>query len=167
MNRDLLVERNSHLTEFLRDASRAVVPTLRLVVLTCADHRVDPAHVLGLGPSEAVVLRNPGGRVTNDILRSLMVLATVAAVENVAAEFDIVIMHHTDCGLSRLSDPEHATLIADFVGIDEGAVDDLSLDDPVIAVRRDVARLRSMIPGPGTSVEGLVYDLEAGVVYPC
>lgn len=167
MNQDLLIERNSHRTEFLLAASRALVPTLRLIVITCADHRVDPAHVLGLGPSEAVVLRNPGGRVTSDILRSLMVLATVASVEDVSSGFDIVVMHHTDCGLSRLTDPEHEALIADFVGVDEATVKDLALDNPVAAVRYDVERLRSVVSGPDTTVAGLIYDVESGVVYPC
>ena len=64
MTIDLAMARNSERAPTMREASKDLNPLLRLVVLTCADHRVDPAHVLGLEPSEAIVLRNPGGRVT-------------------------------------------------------------------------------------------------------
>jgi carbonic anhydrase len=134
------------------------------VVIACADHRADPAHILGLEPGEAVVLRNPGGRVTNDVLRSLLVLSTVAAIEGLGSGFDVIVVHHTDCGLSRLSSPDHASLIADYVGITTEEVADLALADPLTAVRHDVDRLRSVVPSPDTTITGLVYDLESGTV---
>lgn len=76
-------------------------------------------------------------------------------------------MHHTDCGLSRLTGPEHEALIADFVGVDEVTVKDLALDNPVAAVRYDLERLRSVVSGPDATFASLIYDLESGVVYPC
>ena len=163
MSVDLLVERNSVRSPGLRAVSRSLTPSLRTVVIACADHRADPAHILGLEPGEAVVLRNPGGRVTNDVLRSLLVLSTIAAVDDLGSGFEIVVVHHTDCGLCRLSSPEHAPLIASYVGVTTEEVTDLALADPLTAVRRDVDRLRSVV-SPDTTVTGLVYDLESGAV---
>jgi carbonic anhydrase len=163
MSVDNLLERNSVRSPGLRAASRSLSPSLRTVVIACADHRADPAHVLGLEPGEAVVLRNPGGRVTTDVLRSLLVLSTIAAIEGLGSGFDVVVMHHTDCGLCRLSSPDHAPLIAKYVGVTIEEVTDLALADPLTAVRRDVSRLRSVVP-PGTPITGLVYDLESGSV---
>jgi carbonic anhydrase len=164
MSVDILMERNSARSQGLRAASRSLSPSLRTIVIACADHRADPAHVLGLEPGEAVVLRNPGGRVTDDVMRSLLVLSTVAAIEGLGSGFDIVVVHHTDCGLSRLSSPDHAQLIADYVGVTTEEVADLALADPLTAVRRDVNRLRSVVPSPDTTITGLLHDLESGTV---
>jgi carbonic anhydrase len=164
MSVDILVERNSVRAPSLRATSRSLSPSLRTVVIACSDHRTDPAHVLGLEPGEAVVLRNPGGRVTSDVLRSLLVLAAVAAIEELGSGFDIVVVHHTDCGLSRLTGPDYASLVADYVGVTTEEVAGLALADPFTAVRHDVDRLRAVLPSPGTTVTGLVHDLESGTV---
>ena len=163
MSLGALLERNATASGTLASHDDSLVPTLRTVVLTCADHRVDPAHVLGLGLGDAVVLRNPGGRVTPDAIRSLLVLGTVAAVEDLRTDFQIVVMHHTDCGLSRLTGPEHASLIADFAGVEASAVGALHVDDPVLAVQHDVALLNSL-GVLATPAVGLVYDIATGLV---
>jgi carbonic anhydrase len=163
MSLDILVKRNSVRAPSLRAVSRSLSPSLRTVVIACADHRADPAHVLGLEQGEVVVLRNPGGRVTNDVLRSLLVLSTVASVDGLGSGFDLVVMHHTDCGLSRLASPDHAPLIAAYVGVTAEEVPDLALADPLAAVRHDVNKLRALVQ-PDTTVTGLVYDLESGTV---
>ena len=164
MNVDILVERNSARSQGLRTTSRALLPALRTVVIACADHRADPAHVLGLEPGEAIVLRNPGGRVTNDVLRSLNVLVIIGGLAGINSAFDLVVMHHTECGLSHLSPTDHAPLIADYVGVTAEQVADLALADPFEAVRHDVKRLLSVVQSPETTVTGLVYDLESGTV---
>ena len=78
---DTLLERNAKLSKGLSGKSFTLTPGLHALVLTCADHRVDPAQVLGLQLGEAVVLRNPGGRVTPAFISELAVLATVAQIE--------------------------------------------------------------------------------------
>lgn len=160
-----LLRRNAALVGGVAAQDRSIVPALRTVVLTCADHRVDPAHVLGIGLGDAIVLRNPGGRLTSSVLQDLLVLATVAAVEDIAIDFEFVIMHHTDCGLSRLDGPEHASLISTFVGVDASQSAELEVADPVLSVQYDVARLTSLgVLSPATQVVGLVLDLETGQV---
>ncbi|OBI88251.1 carbonic anhydrase [Mycobacterium sp. 1245805.9] len=159
-----LIDRNARRAKTLSTASRSLTPALRTIVLTCADHRVDPAHVLGLQPGDAIVLRNPGGRVTPDVLRSLLVLSTVAAVEGIDAVFEILVMHHTDCGLARLDAPEHAALVAAYLGTHEDDVAKLTVADPWRAVNYDVHLLREFARAPETTITGLVYDLESGTV---
>lgn len=160
-----LLERNAGAAADVARQDRAIVPRLRTLVLTCADHRVDPAHVLGLGLGDAIVLRNPGGRLTTDVLQNLLVLATIAEVEEIEAEFEIVIMHHTDCGMSRLVGSEHAPLLAAFAGLEQQEVDLLQVADPIESVRYDVNRLRSLgVLSSTTSLVGVVLDLTTGLV---
>lgn len=163
MSVDTLVSRSALMASARASHNRSVTPALGVVVLTCADHRVDPAYVLGLELGDAVVLRNPGGRVTPDIIRSLLVLGTVAAIENMSTDFQIVVMHHTDCGLSRLAGGEHARMLAEFAGVEEGAVNTLHVEDPVLSVQRDVASLNSL-GVLTTPAIGLVYDIVTGLV---
>ena len=143
----------------------ALEPSLRTVILCCADHRADPAHVLGLMPNEAIVIRNPGGRVTPDFLRSLAVLAVVAMTENLSAAYELILMQHTDCGLSHLSPETNADVLASFFGVTSDEVANKQLGDPREAVRRDVSLLRSNPLVPRTLVvSGLVYDVDTGRV---
>lgn len=143
----------------------ALEPNLRAVILCCADHRADPAHVLGLEPNEAIVIRNPGGRVTPDFLRNLGVLATIARVERLSSEFELILMQHTDCGLSHLSPETHAEVLASFLGVSPAEVGAKNLSDPREAVRSDIALLRQdrFLPS-SLIVGGLVYDVDTGRV---
>lgn len=164
MTTQIALARNAERAARLRDATRDLTPSLRLVVLTCADHRVDPAHILGIGLGEAVVLRNPGGRVTRDFLRSLAVLSTVAAVEGMETAFDFLVLHHTDCGLSRLAPIEHAAIVADYAGVNVDDVPGLLLADPHRSADYDGRLLAAMVESASSTVTAAVYDLETGLV---
>jgi len=158
-----LLARNGKLSDGLGRRALGISPELRTLVLTCGDHRVDPAHVLGVDLGEAVVLRNVGGRVTPGFIQSLAVLATVGAVEGLATAFELVVMHHTDCGTSRLDRPEYAALLADYFGVCEADVAARHLSDPVASVRTDIELLRSHPLLPRTLIaSGIVYDVESG-----
>ncbi len=160
---ETLLDRNTTLRDELGERALAISPGLRALVLTCADHRVDPAHVLGVDLGEAVVLRNVGGRVTPDFIQNLAVLATVGAVEGLATGFELVVMHHTDCGTSRLGGPEYAALLAAYFGVSEADVAGRHVTDPVASVRTDIALLRSHPLLPRTLIaSGIVYDVESG-----
>jgi carbonic anhydrase len=160
---ETVIERNEKLSEQLSEQSFTLTPNLKALVLTCADHRVDPAHVLGLDLGEAVVLRNPGGRVTQAFVQSLAVLAVVAAVDDVEPGFELIVMHHTDCGITRLDAPDYSAMMASYFGVDEDAVPAKHLSDPREAVRTDVQTLRSNPLIPRTLVvSGIVYDIATG-----
>jgi carbonic anhydrase len=82
-------------------------PNLKAMIIGCADMRVDPAHLLGLKPGEALVLRNIGGRITPVLLQELGMLGRIGQVMGKVAggggEFHLIVLHHTDCGITRLA----------------------------------------------------------------
>jgi carbonic anhydrase len=161
---ETVLTRNATLSERLSEREFEITPDLKALVLSCADHRVDPAHVLGLELGEAVILRNPGGRVTAAFVQELAVLAVVAAVEGLDPGFELIVMHHTDCGITRLDAPDHTALIASYFGVEEDAVPAKHLSDPKEAVRADIETLRANPLMPATLMaSGIVYDVETGL----
>ena len=125
-------------------------PSRKLAVLTCMDARIDVFAVLGLHLGEAHVLRNAGGRVTDDVLRSLALSAHVLGVDTV------VVMQHTKCGLAGVTDEE----LRARTGADFGF---FPIDDHTAALREDLALLAaSPYLGPVELVAGFVYDVESG-----
>jgi len=101
--------------------SRAM-PNVKAVIIGCADMRADPAHVHGIKPGEAVVLRNIAGRITPGLLEQLGLLGRIGElageVPGGGGEFHLVVLQHTDCGISRLAgDPAK---LAHYFQIEEG-----------------------------------------------
>lgn len=127
-------------------------PSRQLAVLTCMDARIDVLGALGLQLGEAHVLRNAGGRVTDDVLRSLALSAHALGVDSV------VVMEHTECGLSGVTDDQ----LRRSIGAD---IDFHSIDDHRSALRADVETLVST-PwlAPLRLVAGLLYDTASGRV---
>ena len=125
-------------------------PRRHLAVVTCMDTRIDVLAVLGLEVGEVHVLRNAGGRVTDDVLRSLALSCHVLGVDTV------VVMQHSRCGLAGTSDEE----LRARTGAD---VDFLPIDDHRVALREDVQRLAATpFLSPVQQVAGLIYDVETG-----
>jgi carbonic anhydrase len=143
------------------------MPNVRAIVIGCADMRVDPAQVLGIKAGEAVVIRNIGGRVTPSLLEQLGLLGTIGSVVGKVpgggGDFHLVVMHHTDCGMTRLAGD--AAALAHYFQISEGEVPQKSAGDPRAAVAVDVAALRAVPALPGQwLISGLVYDVATGLV---
>lgn len=135
-------------------------------VITCLDPRVDPAHILGLQLGEAIVLRNGGGRVTQQTIETVAFIAQL--VENFSSgkgRFEVAIIHHTDCGSANLADDEFRHRFAERIGVTEAALLDLAVVEPVASVVVDVNRLRAARPlFPCVTVSGHVYDVATGLV---
>ena len=143
-----------------------VFPTLRLFVITCLDPRVDPAHFLGLGLSDAIVARNVGGRVTQEVINDVAFIGQIA--ENALPDgplFEVAVIHHTQCGAGALADDSFRRSYAERIGADESTLRDHAVIDPAQTVARDVERLH-LAPSvsPGVSVSGHVYDVVTGLV---
>jgi carbonic anhydrase len=143
------------------------MPNVKAIIIGCADMRVDPAHVLGIKPGEAVVIRNIGGRITPGLLEQLRLLWRIGDVAGEIPgggdEFHMIVLHHTDCGITRLaSDPG---MLAHYFQITEGQLGPKAVTDPRAAVAADVAALRAVpaLPGPWL-LSGLVYDVVTGLV---
>jgi carbonic anhydrase len=143
------------------------MPNVKAIIIGCADMRVDPAHVLGIKPGEAVVIRNIGGRITPGLLEQLGLLGRIGEVAGAnpggGGEFHIVVLQHTDCGITRLAgDP---AMLTHYFQVQEGELKKKAVTDPRAAVAVDVAVLRSIPALPGQwLISGLVYDVATGLV---
>jgi carbonic anhydrase len=143
-----------------------VFPKLRLFVITCLDPRVDPAHFLGLELSDAIVVRNVGGRVTPEVVNDVAFIGQIA--ETVLPDgplVEIAVIHHTQCGAAALADDTFRHAYAQRIGAEESGLRERAVLDPAATVTRDVQRLRSAPAIPTrVSVSGHVYDVTTGLV---
>ncbi|HVI09383.1 MAG TPA: carbonic anhydrase [Candidatus Binatia bacterium] len=170
---DSMLERNKDFAA-RQAAAGALMPSLpralpnaRAIIIGCADMRVDPAHVLGIEPGEAVVIRNIGGRITPGLLEQLAMLGRIGAVAEAVAggggEFHLIVLQHTDCGITRLAgDP---AMLAKYFQIQNNDLKAKAVTDPRAAIAGDVAFLRSIPALPGDwLLSGLMYDVATGLV---
>jgi carbonic anhydrase len=135
-----------------------VRPARHLVVVTCMDSRIDTFAALGLDLGDAHILRNAGGRVTDDVLRSLALSTTLLGTS------EVIVIHHTQCGLSMMSDVEVRAACA-AVGVDAEGIDFMTFTDVEASVREDVDRLRtSPLVAHRITVSGWVFDVQTGAL---
>jgi carbonic anhydrase len=131
-------------------------PAKRVAVLACMDARLNPYALLGLREGDAHVIRNAGGVVTDDEIRSLAISQRLLGTE------EIILIHHTDCGMLTFRDDEFRRQIQEETGVKPEwaaeAFDDLEED-----VRQSIARIKSspFIPRKD-DVRGFVYDVKTG-----
>jgi carbonic anhydrase len=143
------------------------MPSVKAIIIGSADMRVDPAHVLGIKPGEAVVLRNIGGRITPGLLEQLGLLGRIGEVAGEipggGGEFHLIVLQHTDCGITRLvGDP---AMLAHYFQVQEGELRTKAVTDHRAALAVDVAALRAIPALPGAwLISGLVYDVATGLV---
>ena len=130
-------------------------PRRRLAVVACMDARLEPLAVLGLALGDAHVIRNAGGRVDDDVIRSLVVSTLALGVRMV------VVLHHIDCGMAKLANADLQALV-ETVG---AATDEdfLTAPDPEHALWLDVATIATspLLP-PELEVHGFRYDVKTG-----
>jgi carbonic anhydrase len=145
-------------------------PAAQVVILTCLDHRVDPAIILGLRLGDAPVIRNAGGRVTQAVIGDIAYLAFLAEQlfsGQIADDrlFEVAIVHHTQCGTSFLADPSFRRRATEATGLPEAALEASAVADPHTTVQADVERLLTAPSlSPKVSVSGHVYDIATGRV---
>jgi carbonic anhydrase len=160
---DLFLGRNREFAERQGVAALRMMPTRRTMIIGCVDPRVEPAAVLGLELGEAIVIRNVGGRVTPGVLRTLGLLAQIAGREGIKPDegWNLVVLHHTDCGIRHLTDD--LDLLAAELGTTADAVDLTTLTDPRASLAADLQVLRANQRLPrGLVVSGLLYDTGSG-----
>ncbi len=156
---DLIDRLVGHADEWVKDFTAgelAVQPTLRLAVVACQDSRLDPQGLLGLGPGEAHYMRNAGGTVTDDMLRSLVISQRFLGTR------EIILIQHTDCGMLKFTDDA----LLDDLHAETGmrptwAVE--TFDDLDDDLRQSMRRIETspFIPYKD-SVRGFVYEVETG-----
>ncbi len=143
------------------------MPNVKAIIVGCADVRVDPAHVLGTKPGEAVVIRNIGGRITPGCWSSWVCSGeSVRLPERLlgaAGSFTSSCFKHTDCGITRLAgDP---SMLTHYFQIQGEELKAKAVTAPRAAVAVDVASLRAIPALPGEwLVSGLVYEVATGLI---
>jgi carbonic anhydrase len=134
-------------------------PGRRFAVLACMDARLDPAKFLGLAEGDAHVIRNAGGRASDDAIRSLVISATLLGTR------EFVVVHHTDCGMATFTNDDLRERLREERGADASGIDFLpfSGSDLDQSVREDVERIRTspLLPAD-IPVRGFVYDVRSG-----
>jgi carbonic anhydrase len=135
-------------------------PARKLAILTCMDSRIQLFPVLGLKLGDAHVIRNAGGRASDDAIRSLMVST------NLLGTREIIVMHHTDCGQHRFTDADIRDFLRENRGVDTGDTPFLTFTDLHDSVREDIEKIRAspLLP-PDITVSGLIFDVATGGVH--
>src|SRR3954469_4340269 len=153
---DELIQANESYAASFDKGDLPLPPAKRVAVVACMDARLIPTRALGLQEGDAHVIRNAGGVVTDDVLRSLAISQRLLGTE------EIVLIHHTDCGMLTFTDDEFKRSIQEETGIKpEWAAEAFSdLDEDV---RQSIARIKAspFIPKKD-SVRGFVYDVHSG-----
>ena len=128
-----------------------------LAIITCMDSRIDPLRVVGMKPGDAKILRNAGARVTEDVLRTLVLATHLLNVER------ILVMPHTDCRMASGTESEVHDAIEAMSGINTRSIEIRTVSDQVAALEIDVLRIRSFPFLPkGIEVVGAIYDVKSG-----
>jgi carbonic anhydrase len=164
-----LLERNEQFARTYTPVALGL-PTAQVIVVTCLDHRVDPALFFGLQLGEAPVIRNAGGRVTQAVIEDLAYLAFLA--EQLFGGqlqddrlFEVAVIHHTQCGTGFAADPGFRQQAARQTGVDEAVLEAAAVADPYATVPADVQRLLAAPQtSPKVTVSGHVYDIATGRV---
>ncbi|MCP2349686.1 beta-class carbonic anhydrase [Nonomuraea roseoviolacea] len=131
-----------------------------LAVVTCMDSRIDPLGLLGLKAGDAKILRNAGARVTDDVLRTLVLAVYLLGVERV------LVMPHTDCGMAKVTDGDVHDL-TQVHGVDTRSLEFHTVPDQDAALRHDLTRIRTSPFLPkDMPVGGAIYDVHTGKLMP-
>jgi len=132
-----------------------------LAIITCMDSRIDPLRIVGMQPGDAKILRNAGARVTEDVLRTL-VLATYLLNVN-----RVLVMPHTDCRMASGTEDEIHAAIKERSGVDTRGIEIRTVKDQVAALNADLVRIKSFPLLPkDLSVTGGIYDVKSGRLNP-
>jgi carbonic anhydrase len=166
---DELLRRNdlfAHSSDSDALATMTPMPKHRVFVVTCLDPRVEPAAFLGISPGDAVVLRNPGGRVTDSTITDISLISFMGEAMSVEGPpMEVAVVHHTQCGMGLLANPDFRHGFAERSGLSVAELAAWAVTDPQASVRHDVDRL---LASPLTSarlvVSGHVLDLATGLV---
>jgi carbonic anhydrase len=154
---DELIQANERYAREFGAGDLPVPPARRVAVVTCMDARLDPQQFLGLGLGDAHVIRNAGGRVSDDALRSLVISQRLLGTN------EVLVIHHTGCGMATFTNDALREKIRSELGTDASEMDFLPFSDLEESVREDVETVRNseLIPDD-VSAAGAVYEVETG-----
>ena len=148
---------NQAYVELHGDLHLSIKPKTKVAIVTCMDSRLHVAPALGLALGDAHILRDAGGRVTDDMIRSLVISQQQMGTR------EIVVLHHTDCGAQTFQNEEFQQHLKAELGVDVSDQDFLPFQDVEESVREDMQLLREspLIPDD-VVISGAVYDVDTG-----
>lgn len=154
---DEFLEANKDFSQKFSQGNKPMPPRRHVAVVTCMDARLHPEKFLGLDIGDAHVIRNAGGRVSPDAIRSLVIS------QRLLGTTEVVVIHHTDCGMVTFTNEELTQKIKQDLGVDTSGTDFLPFKDLEKSVRDDVQTVRSspLIP-KDFPVSGAIYDVRSG-----
>ena len=128
-----------------------------LAIITCMDSRIDPLRIVGMQPGDAKILRNAGARVTEDVLRTLVLATHLLNVSRV------LVMPHTDCRMASGTEAEIHATIKERSGVDTRSIEIRTVTDQIAALNADLIRIKTFPLLPTElSVIGGIYDVKSG-----
>ena len=148
---------NQAYVELHGDLHLSIKPKTKVAIVTCMDSRLHVAPALGLALGDAHILRTAGGRVTEDMIRSLVISQQQMGTR------EIVVLHHTDCGAQTFNNEDFQEHLKCELGVDVSGQDFLPFQDIDESVREDMKLLREcpLIPDD-VIISGAVYDVDTG-----
>ncbi len=172
---EVLAANAKYVSEFGERGSLALPPARQFAILTCMDARLDPAKYAGLSEGDAHVIRNAGGRASDDAIRSLVISYKLLGTK------EWFVIHHTDCGMEFFTDEVIRGLLANSletaalgengfydVGSGPGSaeakyIDWLTISNQAQSITEDVSRIRNhpLVPG-NIAIYGYIYDVKTG-----
>ena len=158
---DQLLDANRTFAQSFDGGDLPMPPARSVAVLTCMDARLHPEKFLGLDLGDAHVIRNAGGRASEDAIRSLVIS------EQLLGTNTVVVIHHTDCGMLTFSNDDLRTKVKQELQADADHIDFLPFKDLEQSVRDDVATLKAspLIP-KNVDISGFIYDVKSGRLLP-
>jgi carbonic anhydrase len=153
---ELLAANERYAADFTKGAL-PMPPGRHIAVLVCMDARLHPGKFLGLEEGDAHVIRNAGGRASDDALRSLIISHKLLGTR------EFLVIHHTDCGMLTFTNDQLREQLRRDLNADASAIDFLPFSDLEDSVRQDVQTIRSspLIPND-IAVSGFVFDVKSG-----
>jgi carbonic anhydrase len=153
---DLLAANKRYAASFTK-GDLAAPPARRVAVLTCMDARLDPERFLGLEEGDAHVIRNAGGRASDDAIRSLVISYKLLDTR------EFLVIHHDDCGMLTHTNEQIREILRRDLNADASGIDFLPFSDLDESVREDVQTIRSSpLIADDIEVRGFVYDVKSG-----
>jgi len=151
---ELLSNNDSYASGFSK-GDLPMPPGKKVAVVACMDARLDPARALGLEEGDAHVIRNAGGVITDDEIRSLAISQTLLGTE------EIILLHHTDCGMLTFTDDQLIDQLEESTG-QRPEWSPRTFDDLDNNVRDSIRRIEESPFVPHKNVRGFVYEVETG-----
>jgi carbonic anhydrase len=156
----IIAANREYVREFGDRGKLGIIPARKIAILTCMDARIEPMRLAGLGIGDAHIVRNAGGRASDDAIRSLIISNRLVGTS------EWLVIHHSGCGIENLTNEKMAELAGEPYKTSEGDyMNWLTIRDRMQSIRDDVKRLRGHPLTPGdVTVSGFIYDIETGLL---